>query len=59
VGTDLEPVALHWNGSTWQILEANVPGTYNNVAADRAGDAWAVGNYVNGSHNQALAVRLR
>jgi hypothetical protein len=59
VGTDLEPVALHWNGSTWQILQANVPGTYNNVAADRAGDAWAVGNYVNGSHNQALAVRLR
>ena len=59
VGTDLEPVALHWNGSAWQILEASVPGTYNNVAADRAGDAWAVGNYVNGSHNQALAVRLR
>ena len=59
VGTDLEPVALHWNGSAWQTLEANVPGTYNNVAADRADDAWAVGNYVNGSHNQALAVRLR
>ena len=58
-GTDLEPVALHWNGSAWQILEASVPGTYNNVAADRAGDAWAVGNYVSGSYNQALAVRLR
>jgi hypothetical protein len=59
VGTDLLPVALHWNGSRWQIPdEANVPGTFEDVAADRAGDAWAVGNFVNGSHSQALAVRL-
>jgi hypothetical protein len=59
VGTDLDPVALHWNGTAWQILDAGVPGTYNNVAADQAGDAWAVGNYLNGSRNQAFAVRLR
>jgi hypothetical protein len=59
VGTDLQPVALHWNGSSWLVPDvANVAGTFNGVAADRAGDAWAVGNFANGSHQQALAVRL-
>jgi hypothetical protein len=59
VGTDLLAVTLHWNGSRWQLPdEADVPGTFENVAADRAGDAWAVGNYVKGSPDHALAVRL-
>jgi hypothetical protein len=59
VGTDLDPFAGRWNGSAWQIFDAGVPGTYNAVAADRAGDAWAVGNYDHGSpHDQAYATRL-
>jgi hypothetical protein len=59
VGTDLLAVALRWNGSRWLIPgAASVLGTFEHVAADRAGDAWAVGNFVNGSHSQALAVRL-
>jgi hypothetical protein len=60
VGTDLLPVALRWNGSRWQIPGADqVLGTFESVAADRAGDIWAVGNFASGSHDQALAVRLR
>jgi hypothetical protein len=60
VGTDLDPFAGRWNGSAWQIFDPGVPGTYNAVAADRAGDAWAVGNYDDGSpHTQAYATRLR
>jgi len=60
VGTDLDPFAGHWNGSAWQIFDPGVPGTYTAVAADRAGDAWAVGNYDHGTpHDQAYATRLR
>jgi hypothetical protein len=40
------------------LSDAGVPGTYHDVAADRAGDAWAVGSYLDGSRDQALAVRL-
>jgi hypothetical protein len=56
VGTDLDAVAEHWNGSAWEILDSGLPGTYTDVAADRTGDVWAVGNYFGQS---ALVVRLR
>jgi hypothetical protein len=38
-GTDLLAVVPHWNGSRWQIPnKVNVAGTFEDVAADQAGD---------------------
>lgn len=48
-----QTLAEHWNGSAWAVIPSPSPGTGDNflssVAAVNATDAWAVGEYQNGT----------
>jgi hypothetical protein len=45
------PVAWHWDGTTWSVVDVRKKGVcdvLSAVSADSASDAWAVGNYRGG-----------
>lgn len=47
INSDLQPLAIHWNGTTWSKVATPDPNQYDNrlyaVAAINANDVWAVG----------------
>ena len=60
-GTADQTLIEHWNGTAWkEVTSPNVGGSslYNSldgVAATSSTNAWAVGDYYNGTANQTLA----
>jgi hypothetical protein len=47
-----QPLALHWDGSTWSSVKIPNPGSnasLTGIAASKADDVWAVGRYLSGS----------
>ena len=61
-GTGFQTLLEHWNGSTWRRVATPSPGgagannILSGVAGTDCGNAWAVGDYSNGTGNSALAV---
>jgi hypothetical protein len=59
-GTAPQTLIAHWNGSSWtQVASPNPGGTSNendlsSVTATSSGNAWAVGDYNNGTAGQTL-----
>jgi hypothetical protein len=62
IGAELLPFALRWDGSRWRVGKdiQQAFSSLSAVAADRAGDVWAVGGFLTeGSRSRAFAIRLR
>jgi hypothetical protein len=61
--TDAQTLVEHWNGTAWRRVPSPDPGGSSNpnvlhgVAATSSGNAWAVGEYFNGTATQTLALR--
>jgi hypothetical protein len=58
-GSAVVPVLLHWDGSTWSLVDGPNPGDYtyvSDVAARSPDDVWAVGSSfrASGSHNLVM-----
>lgn len=53
-----QPLIVHWNGSSWNVVSAAYPGIgdspLNSVAATAANDVWTVGTYDGTGATQAL-----
>jgi hypothetical protein len=59
-GGDWKTLAMHWNGSTWMLVNSPSPdptlNTLKGVSAGSGGDVWAVGNTFSAG---TLALRFR
>jgi len=57
-GNAIQPLIVHWNGSSWNVVSAANPGIgdspLNSVAATAANDVWTVGTYDGTGAIQAL-----
>jgi hypothetical protein len=60
-GTTDQTLIEHWNGTSWKQVTSPNPGgssddnILNGVAATSSTNAWAVGDYYNGTTDQTLA----
>jgi len=59
-GSAEQPLALHWNGSTWSNSPIPGAGALRKVKAITPGNVWAAGTYYNASaqRNQTLVVHF-
>jgi len=59
-GNNIDPLAVHWDGTSWSVIPTPVPGSYHYMyAIDGAAsdDVWAVGDY-DDSHGHLLPLAL-
>jgi hypothetical protein len=59
-GTAYQTLILHWSGNAWRVQQSEDPGgssednELSGVAATSSTNAWAVGDYYNGTTNRTL-----